>query len=389
MTVHTGSDCPGLYIHIPFCQKKCSYCVFYSEPIEKYDAREFIDALKKEILRIDDKSVDTVYVGGGSPSVLCAGLLGEVLSLVRSKFPNIMEFTVEINPAQASFDLFKALADSKVTRLSIGVQSFNARQLKTLGRIHSPFEAQKAVENAKAMGFDNINIDLIFAIPGSNIASVRKNIQKAAELNVEHICAYSLSLEPLSDITEEVNAGRLKAVSSKADADMYKEVIRRLTDFGFLHYEISNFARENCQCLHNLKYWNNQNFYGVGPGAHSFIGNRRSENVSDIEKYIRLIDNGENAISASRVISREEYACETAVLNLRKREGINLSGYRAKVGRDVRELFFREIEKLTGQGLLEFSEDYLFLTEKALAVADTVMREFSISDTAIGRILDG
>jgi oxygen-independent coproporphyrinogen-3 oxidase len=376
--VNNANDSPGLYIHIPFCQKKCAYCAFYSEPVDKYNTEKFVEALKKEILRIDDKSVNTVYVGGGSPSALPVELLGELLALVSSEFPNIEEFTVEINPAQTTLKLLETLADNKVTRLSTGVQSFSRRQLNRLGRIHSPAGAQKAVKNAQAMGFDNINIDLIFAIPGSNIVSVNNNIQKAIELDVQHISAYSLSLEPLTAITRDVNAGKLKAVSNQLDARMYESIIRKLTNCGFLHYEISNFAKQNHQCLHNLKYWSNETFYAAGPGAHSFVNNIRAENVSDIKQYISLIDAGKKPVSRSHALSWEEYACQTAVLNLRKTKGLNLSQYQKKVGKDVRELFAGAVEKLTNQGLLQLSQDYLCLAETALPAADTVMREFAI-----------
>ncbi|MHC5101726.1 MAG: radical SAM family heme chaperone HemW, partial [Planctomycetota bacterium] len=264
----TASSNVGLYIHIPYCQQKCPYCAFYSEPIEQNNPESLVDALFMELERYAiDEPLETVYIGGGSPTCLSPDLLtGLVISLL-SQYKEVQEFTIECNPAQADERLFEKLLRLGVNRLSIGAQSFNAKELQTLGRIHQPQQIAQAVQMAKAAGFDNISMDLIFGIPGSTVDTWRYSLETAASLGVQHISAYSLTIEKATPFDRAVKEGALSLVDEPTDRAMYEIAREVLNAAGFLQYEISNFAKPGFECQHNLRYWKNLPVVGIGPAA--------------------------------------------------------------------------------------------------------------------------
>jgi oxygen-independent coproporphyrinogen-3 oxidase len=375
-------DETALYIHIPFCRTKCGYCGFYSEPIANHDSEKVISAILREMSRYDlGDTVRTVYIGGGSPSCLPAE---QLLRLVE-QCPTAEEFTIEVNPGQISENILSQLHKTGVNRLSIGAQSFNQNELAFLGRGHSVNDIGRAVQAAGAAGFENMSLDLIFAVPpstslgagGSTIESWRHSLKSAVDLDVRHISAYSLTYEERTPLQKAVEAGKVVPVDEETDRAMYETAIDELKKAGFAQYEISNFAKSGFECRHNLVYWANRPYVGIGPAAASYWDGKRSSNVADVEKYTEMIERGDSAVAESETPSVLEIACETAVLNLRRRNGIDLAEFKAHTGFDATELFAEPIERYKKIGLIDNAGGRVFLTRKALAIADSVLCDFA------------
>ncbi|MCI0498530.1 MAG: radical SAM family heme chaperone HemW [Planctomycetales bacterium] len=368
----------GVYVHIPFCQRKCPYCAFYSVPLEQADPERFSAALRKEIQQYSvTEPVRTVYIGGGSPSCLPAEVLVGLVRAMAERFGAVEEFTVECNPAQANEDTLKRLRASGVNRISIGAQSFDPANLQMLGRLHTPQQAKDAVQAAKRAGFDNIGLDLIFGVPGSAIASWRDSLRAAIDLNVRHISAYSLTIEQATPFDRAVKEGTLSLVDEQTDRAMHEIARRTLQNAGFVQYEISNFARPGFECRHNIRYWKNLPVVGIGPAAASWYRGVRTTNAADVDAYISAIEAGRFAYSDQQKPSPEQMARETAVLNLRMTDGIDLAEFQHQTGFNALELFDGAIALHTRSGLLEQTPTHLRLTEKGLSFADTVACDFS------------
>ena len=368
----------GLYIHIPYCQKKCPYCAFYSEPIEQHKPESLVDALFMELERqAITEPLETIYIGGGSPTCLSRELLVEIVVSLMSQYKDAAEFTIECNPAQADETTLKQLRTLGVNRLSIGAQSFTADELKTLGRIHSPRQIIEAVRVAKKCGFENIGLDLIFGIPGSSVKAFRHSSKSAAALKVQHISAYSLTVEKATPFEHAVRQGKLAMIDEAIERQMCKTARVSLRNAGFGQYEISNFAQPGFECRHNLRYWKNLPVVGIGPAAASWYKGKRSTNVADVKRYIRRIESGRSPQSEAYIPSPEQTASESAVLGLRTTEGIDMHEYGKQTGFDLIKLFGNAIKHHTFNGLLEYTVDnHCRLTEKGLSYADTVAQDF-------------
>lgn len=368
----------ALYVHIPFCEKKCLYCDFYSESAESHNTKFLVDALISEIERYRlDFNIRTAYIGGGSPSILPREQLLKLVNEVVSRCPQIEEFTVEVNPGQVDEDILRRLRNSRVNRLSIGGQSFNQNELEFLGRGHSPQEIKQAVSVARNVGFDNISLDLIFAIPNSSLSLWQYSLQSAIDLSVEHISAYSLTYEEQTPLEKLRQTGEVTAVDEETDRAMYETAIDDLKKAGFVQYEISNFAKEGFQCRHNLFYWANKPYIGIGPAAASYWQGRRTTNVAHIEKYIQWIQDCQDAATETETPGEIEIACETAVLNLRRRTGIDLAEFKNQTGFDALDLFTEAIKTNEQLGLIKKSGGRIYLTRKALPIADSVLCDFA------------
>jgi oxygen-independent coproporphyrinogen III oxidase len=369
----------GLYAHIPFCESKCKYCGFYSEPIHNYDPDCLISAIIAELNnKLHRKAqFQTVYIGGGSPSCLPEWQLLRLIREITSKWPKPDEFTVEINPRQIDNDILSLLYNCGVNRLSIGAQSFNDNELRFLGRRHSAADIKKAVQEAKKAGFTNIGLDMIFAIPDSTPESWEMSMQSAIELDVQHISAYALTYEEDTPLQAAVSKGEVKPLDEETDRLMYETAIEKLEQAGFKQYEISNFARPGFECLHNLNYWANKPYIGIGPAAGSFWNSKRTINISDITKYTEAIENNLDAAEEKEISNPLQIACETAVLNLRRRMGIDLLEFKKQTGFDAKELFAKPIAEYKKLGLIEEADSRLFLTRKALPIADSILCDFS------------
>lgn len=384
LSVSSGEPA-GLYVHVPVCRSKCRYCGFYSMPVGGVDAGRLVDGLLRELEWTDDAiEFCTAYIGGGSPTALPAAELIRFAQRVRERCPQAQEFTVECNPGQVSAGLLEKLRAAGVNRLSFGAQSFNARELELLGRAHSVEQIAAAVAMARQAGFKNVGLDLIFAIPGSTLADWQASLEAAVALNIDHVSAYSLSFEAGTVFDAWRRAGRLAAVDEELDRAMYERAIERLEWAGLRQYEISNFARPGYECRHNLGYWANRPYVGIGPAAASYLtngeaqtGGRRITNDADIGRYLAAVEDGRAAPAEVNAVNADDRVCETAVLNLRRREGIDLAEFRGRTGCDVMRTFPQPIGRYRQMGLIEVTDRAVRLTGRALPIADTILCDFS------------
>ncbi len=371
----------SVYIHIPFCKSKCLYCGFFSKPANQYDVKRVLNTEIVELKKSSfQKPTQTLYIGGGSPTSVGREILCEFLSKIIELTGKADEFTVEVNPADADESLLVNLKNIGVDRISVGAQSFIQSELDFLGRNYSVEELEGTIKNAKQAGFTNVSIDLIFAIPGSDLKSWRQTLEKAIQSGIQHISAYSLTYEKNTPLEKTKSAGKIKAIDEETDRKMYETAIEELAMGGFEHYEISNFAKPGFKCRHNLTYWKNEYYLGIGPAAASCIDDWRTENISDIDKYVECIENNKETAAEKIKINRAEKASQTAVLNLRLVEGIDLTEYKQKTGFNVYELFKQSIKKNLKLNLLQFKNNRLSLTKQALPIADSVLCDFAQPD---------
>ncbi len=372
-------DIHSIYVHIPFCTRKCDYCNFFSVPIKReFDYSCYIDALLKELLSFDlnlDK-LKTCYIGGGSPSAIPHKELMRLLYGILEIVGNVDEFSIEVNPSQVSLVELKDFKDAGVNRLSIGAQSFFDDELSLLTR---PYKAKTIVEvydNAVSAGFTNISLDLIFALPKQSLSRWNENLERAIELSPQHISAYSLSYEKGTKFFDKLNKSEFKRVNEDLERQMYELTISKLSQAGFEQYEISNFSKQGFRCDHNLSYWYNRSYIGLGAGASSSYDSKRIDNVCDIDKYIQLIEAKKRATGNTTHISDKDFLCESAVLMLRLREGINLKLFKEITGKDIYDVFAQTIKYHIRQGNLVEKDGYLFLSESSLAIGDSVFCDF-------------
>jgi oxygen-independent coproporphyrinogen-3 oxidase len=375
----TGPSAIGLYVHIPFCEAKCRYCGFYSEPLKNHVPARLISTIITELQKrgLSPVSFQTIYIGGGSPSCLPQDQLLRLIGEITSKWPNSQEFTVEVNPGQVNEHILSRLRAAGVNRLSIGAQSFVTTELSFLGRRHSVANISQAVMAAKQAGLENIGLDLIFAIPGSTLDSWKHSLQSAIELDIRHISPYALTYEEGTPLQESVLKGKVKPVDEETDRLMYETAIDEIEKAGFKQYEISNFAKPGFECRHNLNYWANKPYIGIGPAAGSYQNGNRTVNIADITKYIEAIEREADATKESEPVNRQQIACETAVLNLRRRCGIYIDEFKNQTGFDALDLFNEPIERYKKLGLIETADGRMFLTRQALPIADSILCDFS------------
>ncbi len=370
---------PSLYVHIPFCAKKCGYCDFYSIAYEEGPAAAYVDALAAQINGINS-SVSTVFIGGGTPSALGSPLLKKLLRAARRLAAEGAEFTVEANPESLDAGKLRLLLDEGANRLSIGVQSFDDRKLKRLGRIHSAKKAVDSVMLAKKKGFADLNIDLIFGAPGETLNDCYSELARAVKLPVTHISCYGLTYEKGTTLYNARKCGNIIPVDEECTAQMYSFAIGYLPRHGFRHYEVSNFAKKGFECRHNLNYWRNDEYIGLGPSAVSYIGGIRKRHVPDVWEYINRANAGKSTIVSSERLTGERKAKETAAVKIRTAEGIDFSWFKKKTGFALGELEADALRKLTGAGLIKYKKAKgraaaVSLTKKGFLFCDTVSSE--------------
>lgn len=319
----------GLYIHIPFCIKKCSYCSFYSVKSDDRTRFDFGKALMSELeQRVRNKCIVTIYAGGGTPTLLPPEFWGEFLALVTdiADTSDIEECTIETNPGAVTESELFTLRQVGFNRMSMGVQSFSDTALLTLGRIHTSSAALKTFKSARKAGFDNISIDLMYGIPGQSLDGWSEDLKRIEDLAPEHISCYELSVEKGTPISESISSGELSKPDEQTCRKMYLAADNILTEYGYLHYEVSNYARgKSFISRHNSAYWDRTPYIGLGPSAHSFNGkNTRSWNVASIEDYLSQMKNGNSPETGREEIDIEQAALETVMLGLRCNTGIDL-----------------------------------------------------------------
>ena len=376
----------GIYIHIPFCARKCRYCDFSSFPVNDPDVhREYIQKVIYE-LRVrrasfsaarDIPAADTIYIGGGTPSLIEASLITELLDAVYTTYDvtEDAEITIEVNPGTTDLEKIRQYRAAGINRLSVGAQSFSAETLAFLGRIHSPDDTIRCIDDARVAGFGNIGLDLIFGVPGQGLAGWEKDLEAAAAMEPAHISFYSLQIEEGTPLYEDFMHGRVEAVDEIEDRRMYHAAREYLAEQGFAHYEISNSAKPGYESRHNLKYWSMRPYAGFGAGAHSYFGGRRFSNKPGLTEYMGAKDDSE-MIDQAHENSMSDNMSEFIFLGLRRTAGIELSRFSELFGKDFLELYREETERLIGRGLLELCGDALRLTALGLDLANSVFMEF-------------
>ena len=366
-------------MHVPFCRAKCRYCGFYSRPVAEYDAGAVVSTMIAEMEQLESgDGIKTIYIGGGSPSALEREHLLRLIARAKRQCPAAAEFTVEVNPGQVDMELLRELCKAGVNRLSVGAQSFTQRELDFLGRTHTVECTRRVLRQGRSAGFDNISLDLIFAVPGTGLDSWKQNLLSAIELQPDHISAYGLSYEHGTPLSRDLAAGLVEAVDEDTDRAMFELTIDELAGAGIEQYEISNFARGGFECRHNLNYWANGSYAGIGPGAASYLHGTRSSNFADIDKYVRAVTSGESTVESSETLGDLERACETAVLNLRRRRGIDLAEFERQTGYDALELFAEPIQRYQNLDLIEKDSGKVSLTRQALGIANSILCDFAI-----------
>jgi len=366
----------GLYIHIPFCLSKCGYCSFYSVG-SVYLVPEYIAALKKEIKQYRGKftSFDTIYFGGGTPSLLTPKQLIEILTSIYKYF-NIdadAEITMEANPGDICSEYLSNLREIGFNRLNIGAQSFSDKILKLLGRRHSAREAIASIDASRKAGFHNLGIDLIYGVHGLGIKSWEKTLQQAVSFALEHISCYQLSLDEKTPLYKEYNSVGWSLPDERTELKFFLTTDEELTKNGYIHYEVSNFARkEKFKSRHNQKYWQHTPYLGLGPAANSFLNNKRWWNRTSVKDYIKEIASGKIPVENSEKLSAEELQLETLFLGLRTQAGINLKKFKARFGVDLPLARKSMIDALVINNLVELKDGFLRPTVRGMAVADSL-----------------
>ena len=355
----------SLYVHIPFCKKKCLYCDFNSYSGKENLIEDYIIALKKEIQSYNFNSFKTVYFGGGTPSIIPAKYIAEIMQMIKCDG----EITLELNPGTIDLEKLQAYKNAGINRLSIGLQATQDSILKEIGRIHTLEEFDNAYKTARKAGFDNINVDLMFGLPNQTLKDVEESLDYLIKINPEHISCYSLILH--NDIFKNLP-------SDEEEREMYYMIINKLKEAGYEHYEISNFAKLNKKSNHNLCYWNQEEYIGVGAGASSYLDCKRYTNESSIEKYIAKINSNEQWYEIEEIQDEDSKIREYMILRLRLLEGVNVQEAYERFGVDVSKKFVKEIERLKEEGLLTFKEEAkeIILTKKGLDFANIVWEKF-------------
>jgi len=380
MEQNRNPDKLGLYIHIPFCEKKCNYCDFYS--IENHDQREkYLSAITQEIRLVADRTgehicADTIYLGGGTPSILSPFEIETILKALTDKFiiDENAEISMECNPGTITIDKLKSYKLIGVNRISLGIQSFFDDELKFLSRIHTAEEARTAIKAAEKAGFENINIDLIYALPDQTFGRVEKNLHEALSFNPEHISAYTLIVEPGTPLYNSVVNGRISTIDPAIESEMYELVMDVLEDHNYLHYEVSNYSRPGFECSHNLKYWRGMEYIGFGASAHSYYRNTRSWNVSSVSSYISILEKSKLPVSSSETLSQKELIEEYIMLSLRSGQ-LDLK----KLSNQFRTSYNMElIRNLVLSGYAENQDGILKLTKKGFTVCDEIVQAFDM-----------
>ena len=369
----------GIYVHIPFCKRKCAYCDFISFSGKARLIKKYVEALKREINKCkigkEDYMVKTIYFGGGTPSFIESKYTVEILEAIKEKF-NISknaEITIEINPGTVTEEKLKDYYEVGINRISFGLQSTNSQLLKLVGRIHSYSSFLEGYNLARKTGFKNINVDLMIGLPVQTLKDVQKDLSRIIELNPEHVSVYSLIVEEGTRIEEKIKNKELYLPSEKLERKMYWEVKKKLEEAGYIHYEISNFAKAGYESKHNLSCWNQEEYLGFGLAAHSYFNNVRYSNTDDFEEYF---DWPENSKIIHERQTDEDRQKEFMLLGLRKIEGVAISDFKNKFIENPIYLYRETLNKLVTQGLIEVDIDSIKLTNRGIDLANLVWEEF-------------
>lgn len=373
----------GIYIHVPFCHQICHYCDFNKVFFENQPVDEYIETIDKElkILKqsgIDFTKVETVFFGGGTPTALTAKQLDRLLEIVHShvSVKNLTEFSTEANPDELTLDKLNVLKSGQVKRLSLGVQSFDEDLLKKIGRSHSPKQAIDVVNHARRTGFENISIDLIYALPGQTQAQWQNTLDQALALELPHYSGYSLIIEPKTVFYNLMNKGRLPLPGEDEETVMFSKLINQMEKSGRSQYEISNFAIPGRESIHNMIYWENDEYAGIGAGAHGYLGGVRYANIAPLKRYMEHVETGELPIIEKNTVTPIESMEEEMFLGLRKTEGVSIKHFSEKFGVTLEEKYGAVIQDLIQKDLVEQHENRIRLTRNGIFKGNEAFQQF-------------
>ena len=372
----------ALYLHIPFCKHKCYYCDFNTYAVQGQPVDAYLNALERE-MRLTGETypppvIETIFVGGGTPTILEPEQMKRFLAAIPRYFPvwsPALEFTMEANPGTTDERKLQVMREGGVNRISFGAQSFDNGLLRRIGRIHEADEIATSVRKAKDAGFGNLSIDLMFGLPGQTLKQVRDSVERALELELTHYSLYSLKVEENTLFHTLFQRGELPLPEEEEEAAMYETIIEMLTAAGYVQYEISNFAKPGYESRHNMKYWLNHSYYGVGAGAHGYVNGVRHENVKGVKDYIAAAQRG-LPVQASAAVDDDEAMEDFMMVGLRLLRGVSDRDFRAQFDRSMEDVFGKEIARLVSEGLLERTPDGCRLTRQGLLLGNEVFARF-------------
>ena len=365
------------YVHIPFCTQICYYCDFSKVFIKNQPVDAYLEHLIQETRSYEIGKLRTLYIGGGTPTALSA----QQLAYLLTELPKVMdlseveEFTIEANPGDLDPDKIAVLKDSQVNRVSLGVQTFDNKMLKKIGRSHQEQDIYDNIRHLKQAGFDNISIDLIYALPGQTMDQVKENVAKAIDLDIPHMSLYSLILENHTVFMNRMRRGKLPLPKEELEAEMFEYIIEELEKAGFEHYEISNFSKPGFESRHNLVYWDNAEYYGLGAGASGYVDGIRYKNHGPIRHYLEAVEAGKARITEEH-LTLEEKMEEELFLGLRKKAGVSKARFEEKFGVSFDQRYGQVVASLTEQGLLVPDDKQVRMTKRGLFLGDTVAEKF-------------
>jgi len=365
------------YVHIPFCTQICYYCDFSKVFIKNQPVDSYLEHLLEEFQSYDIQKLRTLYIGGGTPTALSAPQLEVLLKgLTKNLDLSVLEeLTIEANPGDLDADKIAVLKNSAVNRVSLGVQTFDDKMLKKIGRSHLEKDIYENIDRLKLAGFDNISIDLIYALPGQTMEQVKENVAKAIGLDIPHMSLYSLILENHTVFMNRMRRGKLPLPKEELEAEMFEYIIAELERAGFEHYEISNFSKPSFESRHNLMYWDNAEYYGIGAGASGYVNGVRYKNHGPIRHYLSAVEEG-NARITEEHLSQKEQMEEEMFLGLRKKSGVSMVRFEEKFGQSFDGLYGEIVKDLVQQGLMQIDGDRVRMTKRGLFLGDTVAERF-------------
>ena len=365
------------YVHIPFCTQICYYCDFSKVFIKNQPVDSYLEHLLEEFRSYDIQKLRTLYIGGGTPTALSAPQLEVLLNGLTKNLDlsALEELTIEANPGDLDADKIAVLKNSAVNRVSLGVQTFDDKMLKKIGRSHLEKDIYENIDRLKLAGFDNVSIDLIYALPGQTMEQVKDNVAKAIGLDIPHMSLYSLILENHTVFMNRMRRGKLPLPKEELEAEMFEYIIAELERAGFEHYEISNFSKPDFESRHNLMYWDNAEYYGIGAGASGYVNGVRYKNHGPIRHYLSAVEEG-NARITEEHLSQKEQMEEEMFLGLRKKSGVSMARFEEKFGRSFDGLYGEIVRDLVQQGLMQIEGDRVRMTKRGLFLGDTVAERF-------------
>lgn len=371
----------GMYVHIPFCSQKCDYCDFISYSMNEVAQREYLEAMLMEIertrVRFADRTFDTLYIGGGTPSIMYPGFIKELSKKLFSSFHFVpeTEFTIEVNPSSFNKEKFVEYLESGVNRISVGVQCLDSKLLKEQGRIQSIEDIDKTFEILSSSRFDNVSGDVMIGLPGQDLIAIEETLNYLVNRNVRHISTYSLQVEKHTMLYEKLSAGKLKLPKDEKVCEMYDVVSTMLANDGYIRYEVSNFAKPGYESKHNKKYWQEVDYLGLGVSAHSYVDGYRFYNTKRLDTYIDNLKHGKSPIYAKEYIVKESRRNERIMLSLRTAKGLDLAKFKQDFGEDLLEVKKDKIGYMLDKNLLKINNGFLQITDNNTYVANAIIKE--------------